>query len=81
MESDEKGFKWLEKWSKQLASTLFLHMFVWLQTRSLFYLNLLEKELHSLSLDYLTLPIIHLAETIANDLLDSSSLSDLYRLR
>lgn len=56
-------------------------MFVWLQTRSLFYLNLLEKELHSLSLDHLTLPIIHLAETIANDLLDSSSLSDLYRLR
>ncbi|XP_051232115.1 cilia- and flagella-associated protein 46 [Dicentrarchus labrax] len=51
------------------------------QTQSLFYLNLLEKELHSLSLDHLTLPIIHLAETIAHDLLDRRSLSDLYRLR
>ncbi|XP_032397492.1 cilia- and flagella-associated protein 46 isoform X2 [Etheostoma spectabile] len=51
------------------------------QTQSLFYLNLLDKELHSLSLDHLTLPIMHLAETIANDLLDRRSLSDLYRLR
>ncbi|XP_034754581.1 cilia- and flagella-associated protein 46 isoform X3 [Etheostoma cragini] len=51
------------------------------QTQSLFYLNLLEKELHSLSLDHLTLPIMHLAETFANDLLDRRSLSDLYRLR
>uniref|UniRef100_UPI0037E7646D cilia- and flagella-associated protein 46 n=1 Tax=Semicossyphus pulcher TaxID=241346 RepID=UPI0037E7646D len=51
------------------------------QTQSLFYLNLLEKELHSLSLDHLTLPIMHLAETIAHDLLDMRSLSDLYRLR
>ncbi|XP_029962388.1 cilia- and flagella-associated protein 46 [Salarias fasciatus] len=51
------------------------------QTQSLFYLNLLEKELHSLSLDYLSLPIMHLAETIAHDLLDRRSLSDLYRLR
>ncbi|XP_045926168.1 cilia- and flagella-associated protein 46 isoform X3 [Micropterus dolomieu] len=51
------------------------------QTQSLFYLNLLEKELHSLSLDHLTLPIIHLAETIAHDLLENRSLSYLYRLR
>ncbi|XP_075933471.1 cilia- and flagella-associated protein 46 [Anarhichas minor] len=51
------------------------------QTQSLFYLDLLEKELHSLSLDHLTLPIMHLAETIAQDLLDRRSLSDLYRLR
>ncbi|XP_008297596.1 tetratricopeptide repeat protein 40 [Stegastes partitus] len=51
------------------------------QTQSLFYLNLLEKELHSLSLDHLTLPVMHLAETIAHDLLDRRSLSDLYRLR
>ncbi|KAK1905958.1 Cilia- and flagella-associated protein 46, partial [Dissostichus eleginoides] len=50
-------------------------------TQSLFYLNLLEKELHSLSLDHLTLPIMHLAETIAHDLLNRRSLSDLYRLR
>ncbi|XP_034078590.1 LOW QUALITY PROTEIN: cilia- and flagella-associated protein 46 [Gymnodraco acuticeps] len=51
------------------------------QTQSLFYLNLLEKELHSLSLDHLTLPIMHLAETIAHDLLNRRSLSDMYRLR
>ncbi|XP_069001354.1 cilia- and flagella-associated protein 46 [Embiotoca jacksoni] len=51
------------------------------QTQSLFYLSLLVKELSSLSLHHLTLPIMHLAETIAHDLLDSRSLSDLYRLR
>ncbi|XP_077350768.1 cilia- and flagella-associated protein 46 isoform X2 [Festucalex cinctus] len=51
------------------------------QTQSLFYLELLEKELHSLSLGHLTLPIMHLAETFAHDLLDRRSLSDLYRLR
>ncbi|XP_061546899.1 cilia- and flagella-associated protein 46 isoform X4 [Phycodurus eques] len=50
-------------------------------TQSLFYLDLLEKELHSLSLSHLTLPIMHLAETFAHDLLDRRSLSDLYRLR
>ncbi|XP_041867180.1 cilia- and flagella-associated protein 46 isoform X2 [Melanotaenia boesemani] len=51
------------------------------QTQSLFYLTLLETELHSISLDHLTLPILHLAETIAHDLLDRRSLSNLYRLR
>ncbi|XP_069395061.1 cilia- and flagella-associated protein 46 isoform X1 [Paralichthys olivaceus] len=51
------------------------------QTQSLFYLNLLEKELHSLSLDHMTLPILHLSEIIAHDLLDKRSLSDAYRLR
>ncbi|XP_061693623.1 cilia- and flagella-associated protein 46 isoform X2 [Syngnathoides biaculeatus] len=50
-------------------------------TQSLFYLDLLEKELHSLSLGHLTLPVMHLAETFAHDLLDRRSLSDLYRLR
>ncbi|CAG6017918.1 unnamed protein product [Menidia menidia] len=50
-------------------------------TQSLFFLSLLEKELRSLSLDHLTLPVLHLAETIANDLLDRKGLSDLYRLR
>ncbi|XP_076025398.1 cilia- and flagella-associated protein 46 [Genypterus blacodes] len=49
--------------------------------QSLFYLDLLVKELHSLSLDHLTLPIMHLAEAIAHDVLDSRSLSDLYQLR
>ncbi|XP_030012468.1 LOW QUALITY PROTEIN: cilia- and flagella-associated protein 46 [Sphaeramia orbicularis] len=51
------------------------------QTQSVFYLNLLAKELHSLSYTHLTLPIMHLAETVAHDLLDKRSLSDLYRLR
>ncbi|XP_038140005.1 cilia- and flagella-associated protein 46 [Cyprinodon tularosa] len=49
--------------------------------QSLFFLRLLEKELRSLSLDHLTLPILHLAEIIAHDLLERQSLSDLYRLR
>ncbi|KAM9847487.1 cilia- and flagella-associated protein 46 [Aulostomus maculatus] len=51
------------------------------QTQSLFHLNLLEKELHSLSLSHLTLPIMHLAETIAHDLLARQALSDLFKLR
>ncbi|KAM4729450.1 cilia- and flagella-associated protein 46 [Anableps anableps] len=51
------------------------------QKRSLFYLRQLEKELRSLSLDHLTLPILHLAEIIAHELLERKSLSDLYRLR
>ncbi|XP_061914763.1 cilia- and flagella-associated protein 46 isoform X8 [Entelurus aequoreus] len=51
------------------------------QDQSLYYLNLLETELHSLSLSHLTLPILHLAETLACDLLERKSLSDLYRLR
>ncbi|XP_056903879.1 cilia- and flagella-associated protein 46 isoform X4 [Takifugu flavidus] len=51
------------------------------QTRSLFFLSLLQEELQSLSLGHLTLPILHLAEAIASDLLDCRSLSDLYGLR
>lgn len=51
------------------------------QPQTLFYLNFLEKELHSLSLTHLTLPVLHLAETIAHDLMDLKSLSGLYRLR
>lgn len=70
-------------WYWSVNSLTLFHFFlcVWLQSQSLFYLNLLQKELHSLSLDHLTLPILHLAETIANDLLDCRNLSDLYRLR
>ncbi|XP_055083461.1 cilia- and flagella-associated protein 46 [Periophthalmus magnuspinnatus] len=51
------------------------------QPQSLFYLDLLEKELQSLSLPHLTLPVLHLAEIIAHDLLDQKALSELYRLR
>lgn len=59
----------------------FLPVSGWLQTQSLFFLDLLVKELQSLSLTHLTLPILHLAEVIAHDLVDRRSLSDLYRLR
>ncbi|KAL0964286.1 hypothetical protein UPYG_G00321810 [Umbra pygmaea] len=51
------------------------------QTQSLFFLDMLVTELQSLALIHLTLPILHLAELIAHDLLDRRSLSDLYRLR
>ncbi|XP_068184453.1 cilia- and flagella-associated protein 46 isoform X2 [Antennarius striatus] len=50
------------------------------QTQSLFYLDMLQKELRSVTLEHLTLPIMHLAETIAHDLLERRSLSDFYRL-
>ncbi|KAM6956181.1 cilia- and flagella-associated protein 46 [Aplochiton taeniatus] len=52
-----------------------------MQDQTLFYLDLLVKELESLSLTHLTLPIMHLAEVIAHDLLERRSLSELYRLR
>lgn len=52
-----------------------------LQTQSLYYLDLLQKELCSLALDHLKLPVMHLAEVIALDLLGRSRLSELYRLR
>ncbi|XP_027030821.2 cilia- and flagella-associated protein 46 isoform X5 [Tachysurus fulvidraco] len=51
------------------------------QSRTLFYLDVLVKELESISLNPLTLPPLHLAEAIAHDLLLSKSHSDLYRLR
>ncbi|KAJ8359853.1 hypothetical protein SKAU_G00163780 [Synaphobranchus kaupii] len=39
------------------------------------------KELNSCALTHLTLPVLHLAEVIALDLMDSKSVADLYRLR
>lgn len=66
---------------KVCRSSCFVYVLAWLQARSLFFLSLLQEELQSLSLGHLTLPILHLAETIANDLLDCRSLSDLYGLR
>ncbi|CAL8368626.1 unnamed protein product [Gadus morhua 'NCC'] len=51
------------------------------QAQSLFYLDLLVRELTSLSLPHLSLPVLHLAETIAHDLVGRKGLSDLYRLR
>lgn len=52
-----------------------------LQKQSLYYLDLLCRELCSLALDHLTLPVMHLAEAIALDLLETAALSELYRLR
>ncbi|XP_058242545.1 cilia- and flagella-associated protein 46 isoform X2 [Hemibagrus wyckioides] len=52
-----------------------------MQSRTLFYLDVLVKELESISLTLLTLPPLHLAEVIAHDLFLSKSHSDLYRLR
>lgn len=51
------------------------------QTQSLYYLDLLQKELSALELDHLKLPVMHLIEVIALDLLERSQLSELYQLR
>ncbi|KAK7149085.1 hypothetical protein R3I93_013174 [Phoxinus phoxinus] len=51
------------------------------QSRTLFYLDLLVRELESVSLTPLTFAPLHLAEVIAHDLMKSRSQSDLYRLR
>ncbi|XP_077103327.1 cilia- and flagella-associated protein 46 [Siphateles boraxobius] len=51
------------------------------QSRTVFYLDLLVRELESLSLTPLTFAPLHLAEVIAHDLMKSRSQSDLYRLR
>ncbi|XP_051507186.1 cilia- and flagella-associated protein 46 [Myxocyprinus asiaticus] len=52
-----------------------------LQSRTLFYLDVLVRELESVSLIPLTFAPLHLAEVIAHDLIESKSHSDLYRLR
>lgn len=49
--------------------------------QSLYYLDLLQKELCAFTLDHLKLPVLHLAEAIALHLLERSRLSELYRLR
>ncbi|XP_030628131.1 cilia- and flagella-associated protein 46 [Chanos chanos] len=51
------------------------------QTRTLYFLDLLVRELESASLHHLTFVPLHLAEVIAHDLCRNASLSDLYRLR
>ncbi|XP_060097359.1 cilia- and flagella-associated protein 46 [Heteronotia binoei] len=50
-------------------------------TRSLYYLDLLFKELQTILCIHLTLPVLHLAEVIAHDVIECKSLSDLYHLR
>ncbi|MFT7806045.1 cilia- and flagella-associated protein 46 [Arapaima gigas] len=51
------------------------------QMQSIFFLELLVKELQSSALTHLTLPALHLAEVIARELMENKSLGDLYRLR
>lgn len=62
-------------------SSFFECVFICFQNRTLFYLDVLVKELESISLTLLTLPPLHLAEVIACNLSLSKSHSDLYRLR
>ncbi|XP_013916051.1 PREDICTED: cilia- and flagella-associated protein 46 [Thamnophis sirtalis] len=50
-------------------------------TRTLYYLDLLLRELQSMLCTHMTLPLLHLAEIIAHDVVESKSLSNLYRLR
>ncbi|XP_063162642.1 cilia- and flagella-associated protein 46 [Candoia aspera] len=50
-------------------------------TRTLYYLDLLFKELQSMLCIHMALPVLHFAEVIAHDVVESKSLSDLYRLR
>ncbi|XP_062851474.1 cilia- and flagella-associated protein 46 [Trichomycterus rosablanca] len=52
-----------------------------MQSRTLFYLDILVKALESVSQTPLTLPLLHLSELIAHDRSLSKSHSDLYRLR
>ncbi|KAJ8418005.1 hypothetical protein AAFF_G00137140 [Aldrovandia affinis] len=51
------------------------------QTQTLYFLDLLVKELSLSALTHLALPVLHLAQVIAHDLMDSKSISDLYHLR
>ncbi|KAM9325060.1 LOW QUALITY PROTEIN: cilia- and flagella-associated protein 46 [Gastrophryne carolinensis] len=50
-------------------------------TYSLYYLDLLVKELQGISYTHLTLPVLHLAEVISLDVVESKSLSSLYHLK
>ncbi|XP_053164122.1 cilia- and flagella-associated protein 46 isoform X2 [Hemicordylus capensis] len=50
-------------------------------TRTLYYLDLLVKELRTILCTHLILPVLQLAEVIANNVVESKSLSDLYHLR
>ncbi|XP_018080698.1 cilia- and flagella-associated protein 46 isoform X1 [Xenopus laevis] len=50
-------------------------------TYTLYYLDLLIKELQSISFTHLTLPVLQFAEVIAHDVVESSCLSILYHLR
>ncbi|XP_067389534.1 cilia- and flagella-associated protein 46-like [Emydura macquarii macquarii] len=50
-------------------------------TYTLYFMDLLAKELQKMSCTHLTLPIFQLAEVIAHEVVESKSLSDLYHLR
>ncbi|XP_044276023.1 cilia- and flagella-associated protein 46 [Varanus komodoensis] len=50
-------------------------------TQTLYYIDLLVNELQTILCTHLTLPVLHLAEVIAQDVIESKTLSDLYHLR
>ncbi|XP_064320516.1 cilia- and flagella-associated protein 46 isoform X4 [Phalacrocorax carbo] len=50
-------------------------------TRTLYFMDLLSKELQKIFCPHLILPIFQLAEVIANEVVECRSLSDLYHLR
>nr|XP_042712700.1 cilia- and flagella-associated protein 46 isoform X3 [Chrysemys picta bellii] len=50
-------------------------------TYTLYFMDLLAKELQKISCNHFTLPVFQLAEVIAHDVVESKSLSDLYHLR
>jgi len=51
------------------------------QTCTLYFMDLLSKELRKIFCPQLILPIFQLAEVIANEVVECGSLSDLYHLR
>lgn len=51
------------------------------QTCTLYFMDLLSKELQKIFCPHLILPIFQLAEVIASEVLECKSLSDLYHLR
>lgn len=51
------------------------------QIRTLYFMDLFSKELQKIFCPHLILPVFQLAEVIANEVVGSRSLSDLYHLR
>lgn len=54
---------------------------MFLQTYTLYYLDHLVKALQRMALHELTIPVLQLGVLIANAVLESKSLADLYHLR
>lgn len=79
---------WTEDVIINLKFILYKMMFIltelkknFFQTCTLYFMDLLSKELQKIFCPHLILPIFQLAEVIANEVVECRSLSDLYRLR